>query len=65
MSIGRQVEATAANGKLTLGELREFVAEMDRAEATDTTVIKARINFGGTLRSLSADAVRFGAPEAK
>lgn len=60
MSIGRRVEAVAANGQMSLGEIREFVAEMDHAGAADTTVPKARVNFKGTLKSLTADAVRFG-----
>ena len=62
MSISRHVEATARNGKLTLGELREFIAELDKAGAANATVIKGRVNFGSTVRSLSADAVRFGDP---
>jgi hypothetical protein len=60
VSISRHVEAAAPNGKMTLADLREFVAELDKAGAADTTVIKGRVNFGGTVRSLSADAVRFG-----
>ena len=65
MSIGRRVEATAASKDMTLGEIREFVAELDRAGAAEETVVKARVNFSGTLKSLTADAVRFGDQEPR
>lgn len=63
MGIKRQVEAVDAGKHMTFADLREFVAEMEQAGAADTTVVKARVNFGGTLKSLTADAVRFGDPE--
>ena len=63
MSVSRHVEANAENGKMTLGDLRQFVAELDQAGAADTTVIRARVTFGGVLKSVAADAVRFGDPE--
>jgi hypothetical protein len=61
MRIGRTVEAKgSASGKVTLGDLRAFIAEMDQAGAADTTPVKATVTFGGALKSLKATAVRFG-----
>jgi hypothetical protein len=58
--IDRDVEAKADTGKMTLGELREFVSALDRAGAATSTVISGRVNWGGTVKSLKATAVRFG-----
>lgn len=64
MSISRDVEAKAggADGKMTLAELREFVAGLDQAGAAEATLISARVTFGGALKSVKATAVRFGDP---
>ena len=62
MSIARRVEAVARDKQMTFADLREFTAELDQAGAADSTVIKARVNFNGTLKSLTAEAVRFGDP---
>lgn len=60
MSIGRDVEATAEAGKMTLGELREFIGALDHAGAADSTVISGRVNWGGAIKSLKASAGRLG-----
>jgi len=60
MSVDRTVEIKAADGRITLGELREFIAGLDHAGAADSTVIGARVTMGGALKSLKATAVRFG-----
>lgn len=61
--INRSVTATAGDGKrMTLGELRAFVTEMDQAGAADITV---RIAWGGGLKELRATAARFGEPEPR
>ena len=51
-------------GKLTLGDLRSFVGEMDQAGAADTTPVGATVSFGGWLRELKATAERFGDRES-
>ena len=45
---------------MTLGELREFIGALDLAGAADSTVISGRVNWGGTIKSLKASAVRLG-----
>lgn len=61
MSIDRNVGVKAAkDGKLTLGELRQFVAELDEAGAAESTLISGRVGWHGTVKSLSAVAIRFG-----
>jgi hypothetical protein len=59
-AISRKVEVKAAGKTLTLAELREFVEDLDRAGAVGTTVIGGRVNWGGTLKSVWATAIRFG-----
>lgn len=62
--INREVTAAAQDGKrMTLGDLRAFVAEMDQAGAADTTRVSGRVTFGGWVKELKATAVRFGDPE--
>ncbi|MCW2904126.1 MAG: hypothetical protein JWO67_6391 [Streptosporangiaceae bacterium] len=63
MIIDRHVAVQATAKKLTLGELREFIDELDQAGAANSTVIKGRVNWGGTIKSLEATAVRFGDQE--
>jgi hypothetical protein len=58
----RQVETKASAKELTLGELREFIASLDQAGAANTTPIRGRANWNGTLKSVRATAVRFGDP---
>ena len=61
MRIGRTVEAKgSAEGKMTLGDLKEFVAEMDQAGAANSTPIEATVMWRGALKSLKATAIRFG-----
>ena len=62
---GPVVRTLPGGKRMTLGEIRSFVAEMDQAGAADTTQIGARVNFGGWLRELKATAVRFGDPEPR
>jgi hypothetical protein len=63
MATDRTVTVNAADGKLTLGELRSFIGEMDQAGAADTTPVQGRVTFGGWLKEIKATAVRFGDPE--
>jgi hypothetical protein len=63
MPTDRTVTATAHDGKMTLGELRAFIAEMDQAGAAETTPVTARVSWGGWVKELKASAVRFGDPE--
>lgn len=58
----RQVRIYAIKGEppLTLGNLRQFIADLDQSGATDDTPVKARVSWRGWLRELSASAVRFG-----
>ena len=57
----RVVEARAAKGEqLTLGDLREFVATLEKAGAADSTPILALAGWRGRLRNLKASAVRPG-----
>ena len=61
MRIGRTVEAKgSADGKMTLADLKEFVAEMDQAGAANTTPIEATTTWRCALKSLKATAIRFG-----
>ena len=63
MSIDRNVGVKAADGcKLTLGELRQFVTELDEAGAAESTTISGRVGWRGSVKALSAVAVRFGDP---
>lgn len=55
-----EVRVKAEGKSMTLAEVREFMAAMDRAGATEDSVIAAHINFGGTLRELRSDIKRFG-----
>jgi hypothetical protein len=64
MGADRTRSVTAPKGeKLTLGDLRSFVGEMDHAGAADTTPVRGRVTFGGWLKEIKATAVRFGDPE--
>jgi hypothetical protein len=64
MPTDRTVTATALDGRrMTLAELRAFVAEMDQAGAAETTPVGARVSWGGGLKELKASAARFGDPE--
>lgn len=66
MSAERTRTMKAAKGeKLTLGDLRSFVGEMDQAGAADSTPVSARASFGGWLQELKATAVRFGDDEER
>jgi hypothetical protein len=65
MSIGRTVQATAKDRALTLGELREFIGELDHAGAAETTPIEARVTMRGGIKSMMATAVRFGDPSTE
>lgn len=56
----RTVTTRAEAKRMTLGELRSFVKEMDEAGAADSTGVDARVNFGGGLKELKATAERFG-----
>lgn len=62
MSAGRSVEVKREDGgQMTLADVREFVAEMDAAGATEGTPITATIGWTGSkLKALKATAVRFG-----
>lgn len=64
--INRNVSAAAEDGKrMTLADLRAFVAEMDQAGAAEETPVSARIAWGGWVKELKATAVRFGDPEPR
>lgn len=67
MATDRTVTATASGGdkRMTLGELRSFIGEMDQAGAAESTSVSARVTFGGWLRELKATAVRFGDKEPR
>lgn len=55
------VEMTSSGGrKMSLGDLKEFVAEMDAAGASNSTPIAGRVAFGGGLKALKAVAIRVG-----
>lgn len=60
MSTSRNVRRDADDKHLTLGELHKFIGDLDEAGAAESTVISGRVNWGGTLRSVWATAVRFG-----
>lgn len=62
MATDRTVTATASadDKRMTLGELRSFIGEMDQAGAAESTPVSARVTFGGWLRELKATAQRFG-----
>lgn len=47
------VEAAADHRRLTVGELRQWLAAIDGLP--DDTVIKARVAFSGHLRSVTAE----------
>jgi hypothetical protein len=64
--INRAVTATAGDGsRMTLGDLRAFIAELDQAGAAETTPVSGRVSFGGYVKELKATAVRFGDPEPR
>jgi hypothetical protein len=53
MATVRTVEAKPANsGGMTLDELREFVAECDKAGTPGITKPKAHVTWGGRVKSL-------------
>lgn len=52
--IGNQVGARAADGAMSVAELRELVAALERAEVPGSAVLRARVGWRGTVRSLSA-----------
>lgn len=54
MSTSRTVEAKAADGTMTLAELRAFIAELDDARAAESTPVSATVRFGGGLKGLKA-----------
>jgi hypothetical protein len=63
MRVGREVTVSSGSaGKLSLGDVRAFVAEMDQAGAAESTLITATVRWGGWLKSLKATAARFGDP---
>jgi hypothetical protein len=62
VSTSREVTAKAEDGTVTLGELKAFAAELDRAGAVNTTPISATVRFGGGIKTLKATAIRFGDP---
>jgi hypothetical protein len=60
VSLDHQITKRAADGTLTIAELREFLAEFDRATATSgppsytgSFKPKARVSFGGGIKSIS------------
>lgn len=57
--------ANAGDNRMTLGELRSFIGEMDQAGAAETTPIAGRLTFRGWVRELKATAIRFGDPEPR
>jgi hypothetical protein len=61
MATDRTVTAKPSGGKrMTLGDLRAFLTEMDQAGAADTTLFTARVSVRGWVKELKATAVRFG-----
>jgi hypothetical protein len=58
-------KARGSAKRMSLGEVKAFVAEMDEAGAANTTLVTARVGFRGRLMELKATAVRFGDDEAK
>ncbi len=60
MATERTVTARGAAKQMTLGELRQFVAGLDDAEAAESTPIRAKVTWGGGLQEIQATAVRFG-----
>jgi hypothetical protein len=53
------IEAVAADGKrMTLAELKTFLAELDSAGAPADAGLSARVSFGGGLKSLKAVLTR-------
>jgi hypothetical protein len=60
MTIGMTVEGKRSAGAaaMTLADLRQFVAELDQADAASDTPIEASVTWGGQLKSVKATAVR-------
>lgn len=52
MTVTSNVKAVAGTGRMTVAELREFLAAADRAGVTDDTVVKIRSTIGGYLKSI-------------
>jgi hypothetical protein len=42
-----------ASGKMTVDDLREFLAELDKAGANGGTRLTARVSFGGWVKQMS------------
>lgn len=60
MSTEHQITKRAADGGLTIAELRQFLDEFDKTTATPEypvngygLKVKARVSFGGGLKSVS------------
>jgi hypothetical protein len=61
VTTSRDVRTTVPKGQpVTLAVLKEFITELDRAGAVNTTPIDGEVTWGGHLKSLSATAIRFG-----
>lgn len=60
MSLEHEITKRAADGTLTIGELREFLDEFDKATATSgppsytgSFKPRARVSFGGGIKSIT------------
>lgn len=59
MSVDHEITKRASGGDLSVPELREFLAELDKAEAGDATVneaglkVRVRSGFKGQVKSIT------------
>ena len=53
MSTEHTITKRAADGPLTVADLREFLATIEQTAGNNNAVPKARIAFGGGIKSIS------------
>lgn len=53
MTTEHQITKRAAGGTLTIADLREFLATIEQTADNNHAVPKARISFGGGIKSIS------------
>jgi hypothetical protein len=53
VSTEHQITRRAADGPLTVADLREFLATIEQTAGNNNAVPKARIAFGGGIKSIS------------
>jgi hypothetical protein len=55
MSTEKTITAKArASGKMTVDDLREFLAELEKSGGTGGVFVSARVSFGGWIKSVTA-----------